>query len=264
MSVTSLRPTPAPALQEMEQLVEEGYFVRENLLPPDLLEGLRAAVDEVAAQERKAGASDGNGLFTGQFIRHLFGKHPAFVSLIDYAPTLSVARAVLGPAVQVRLSARISPPGRANQQTPWHVHVRSTPDPLPPFYSFPHTLDVLTYLDDLNEANGLLCVVPGTHRQTTTAPPHDDVADRPEQVCVSVRAGGGVFSHGHLWHRARPSGLDGTVRRLLALTYFPAWFKPFAEDGPPPADDLLDALRREGSREIRELLGETSGASAAM
>ena len=80
-------------------------------------------------------------------------KHPAFLELISFEPTLSVARAVLGPFVRIRqLGGRVSYPGEPNQETQWHLHRRTVPKPLPAFFSFPHTLDCLIYLDELNDA----------------------------------------------------------------------------------------------------------------
>jgi len=85
---------------EIERYVRDGYLVRERLIPEAELRRLRAAFDEVF--ERDAELSHGGATFAGTFARHLADKHPAFLDLIDFAPFVSVARAILGPSVQSR------------------------------------------------------------------------------------------------------------------------------------------------------------------
>jgi hypothetical protein len=77
--------------EEMRRLEADGYLVRERLIPPALLDELRAAADAIEAQElrtRQAGQGDFGGLFT----RNIVDRHPTFLKLLNYAPLLSVAR----------------------------------------------------------------------------------------------------------------------------------------------------------------------------
>ena len=243
--------TPA----EIDQLVQEGYLVRDAILSPELVELLRAAVDEVALRERTA-TSDftKSQQFGGQFLRHLFDKHEAFWELLKFPPAVSVARAVLGPAIQSRLSARITFPDVPNQQTQWHYHERTIPNPLPPLFVFPHSLDVLIYLDDLTDESGPVALVPRSHVGSGTALPENDFADKPDQVILHLAAGGGLFIHNNLWHRGMPSGSKARMRRMLALTYSSCWLKN-VNDGMPPENGLTLKLLQTADLETRELLG---------
>ena len=82
------------------------------------LDQLCAALDEVEAAEVNADNISRHERFGGWFPRYLMDKHPTFLELIDFQPTLSVARAVLGPFVRIRqLGGRVSYPGDPNQQT---------------------------------------------------------------------------------------------------------------------------------------------------
>jgi ectoine hydroxylase-related dioxygenase (phytanoyl-CoA dioxygenase family) len=245
--------------KQLESLVSEGFFIQRELLTEPLLTRLRDALDEVAAREREEDDKkiEHSERFGGQFIRHLFDKHPAFLELLKFPPILSVVRAAMGPSVRARLSARISFPSEQKQQTEWHSHTAAPPLPLPPLYSFPHTMDVLVYLDAVNEANGMLYVLPGSHRRFDLEIGIADFADKPGQLAVELPPGGGVFIHNHLWHRAAPATSQGTVRRLLAFTYYPAWFKGSPYDGPPPKDKATQSLIDSGDSEALELLGLT-------
>ena len=202
--------------EEVTHLETQGYLVRENLFSPEQVTSLRSALDEVAAREVEGGIV-GLSLsrrFGGLFLRHLMDKHPTFLELFQFAPTLSLARAVLGPQVQVLpLTARISYPDQPNQETHWHFHQRVITDPLPAFFCRPHVLDCLIYLDDINDDNGPVRVVPGTHQRIHEDLPADCFDDLPGQVTLRLSAGSAVLIHGALWHRALPNLLNPLAQR---------------------------------------------------
>ncbi len=245
--------------EEVRHLEEEGYLVRERLVQGELLETLRHAADEIEAEAlAKQPASQVEHVgFGGLFVRHLIDKHPVFLeNLLRFTPCLSVARAVLGPQVQLHASVlRVSYPDRPNQQVEWHFHQRVVPDPEPAFFFRPVVLDNLLYLDDLTMETGPLVVLPRSHRLNEDLP-SGDFSDKPGQVLVTVPAGSVVTSHSSLWHRALPTQPGGTKRRLLIFGYSPVWMKQI--DRPSAAGcggGLSDALKNSPDEEIRELLG---------
>jgi len=239
---------------EVQHLVEQGYLIRERLFQGEQLERLRGALDEVEAQERKD-QDIGHRGFGGLFVRHLMDKHVVFLEMLKFQPTLSVARAALGPMVQIRgFSARISYPDAPNQEVQWHVHQKMVPDPTPPFFVHPHGLDCLIYLDDLTDVNGPLCFLPGSHQDLDIDFPSHDFHDLPGQVLVKVPAGSCVIIHSNLWHRALPTQPTGGKRRLLLITYVPTWMRQ-APHGVKPQHGLTEGLLADADEETRELLG---------
>lgn len=245
---------------EIAQFAAGGYLVRERLFSNEQTERLKAALDALAEEESGDIGISRSRSFGGLFLRHLMDKRPEFLELFRFAPTLSIARAMLGPQVQVLpMTARISFPDQPNQETEWHFHQRVVPEPLPPFFSRPHVIDCLIYLDDLNEANGALRVVPGTHHRI-----HDDIpaADRwgdlEGQVTLQLPAGSCVMIHGCLWHRALPTTPEGTIRRLLILPYAASWLK-LPSYGKRPENGLMQPLYEDADQETRELLGVAEG-----
>jgi len=245
--------------EEIAHFGAQGYLVRERLFSPEQTQRLKAALDEVAEREVGAvGISTGRS-FGGLFLRHLMDKHPAFLELFDFPPLLSIARAMLGPQVQVLpMTGRIAFPDQPNQETHWHIHQRVIPDPMPAFFSQPHVIDALIYLDELNDANGPVCIVPGTHlRKQEDLPPnlHEEL---PGQVTLRLPAGSCVLIHGNLWHRAMPTRPDGQVRRLLILPYANSWLK-LPSYGARPEDGLLKALEKDADQVTREMLGVAEG-----
>ena len=246
--------------EEIAQLAEDGYLVRERLFSPEQTQRLRDALDDLAKDEMTAGNSVSDAAtFSGLFLRHLMDKRPEFLELFRFAPLLSVARAALGPQVQVLpMTARIAYPGENAQGTHWHHHQRVFTDPASPFFCRPHVLDVLIYLDALNDANGALSVVPGSHQRIDEDLPSNQFSDLPGQVTLRLPAGSAVFIHGNLWHLARPTRQDGTVRRLLILPYAASWLK-LPSYGKRPENGLMAPLYQNPDPETAELLGLPEG-----
>lgn len=244
--------------QEIRHFASQGYLVRERLFQDQALEDIRNALDQLEAQELAKSDTGGistMGGFGGLFIRHLMDKHEVFKRMLKFEPLLSVARAMLGPLVQIRgFSARIAYPEQPNQGTQWHIHQQVVPDPLPPFFSHPHGLDCLIYLDDITDKNGPLCVLPGTHLQPHFSLPNEDFGDKPSQVEFRPPAGSAVIVHSNLWHLAKGMRPDGAKRRLIIITYTPTWLRA-APYGVKPKDGLLRELEKSKDEETRELLG---------
>lgn len=239
---------------EARQLVEQGYMVRERLLPDSLLQELREAADAIEAEERQT-RQPGQGSFGGLFTRNIVDRHPTFLKLMRYEPLVSVARYVLGPQVQLHGSVlRVAYPELPGQGVEWHFHQRVVPDPYPPFFSRPVVLDNLIYLDDLTLETGPLAVLPGTHGQDEDLPSGDH-ADKVGQVVVTCPAGSVVTSHSGLWHKAFAPQPGGTKRRLVIMGYSPVWMKQIDKPSAGAGYGLTDTLMADADEETRELLG---------
>jgi ectoine hydroxylase-related dioxygenase (phytanoyl-CoA dioxygenase family) len=239
--------------EQLQTLVENGFLVRERLIAGEALEELRRACDEIEAEE--AGRSvEGEG-FGGLFVRNVLDRHPTFLKMLRFEPTLSVARAVLGPQVQVHASVlRISYPEMQNQRVQWHFHQRVVPDPVPPFFFRPVVLDNLIYLDDITLESGPLVVMPRTHTRDEDLP-QGDHSDKPGQVLVTVPAGSCVTSHSSLWHKAMATQPGSHKRRLLIWGYSPVWMKSIDRPSAGAGRGLSDTLVEGADEETRELLG---------
>ena len=241
--------------QELQTLAETGYLIREGLFQGQALEKLRDALDRLEEREWEKRDNAIAGKKGWGFIpRHLMDKDETFLELLKFQPTLSIARAMMGPLVRLRgLSARISYPGDdREQQTPWHQHLRVVSNPLPPWFSRPHCIDCLIYLDDLNEDTGAVAVVPGSHDWLDRATPNSYESVEGE-VELRVKAGGGVLIHGNLWHRGLPT--LNAKRRMLILSYTPTWLRKSPHGGAQPDDGLTHAFLEEADMEERMLLG---------
>ena len=241
--------------EELEAFARSGYLVREGLFEGEALRRLRDALDRLEEREREKRDRATAGKQSWGFIpRHLMDKDEVFLELLKFRPLLSIAQAMMGPLVRLRgLSARISYPGHEHpHQTPWHQHLRVISSPRPPWFSQPHCIDCLIYLDDLNDDTGAVAVVPESHTWLDRASPrtYEPVDGELE---LRVRAGGGVLIHGNLWHRALPT--LKAKRRMLILSYTPSWLRASPHSGPQPEDGLTRRFLEEADFEARMLLG---------
>ncbi|GLZ37794.1 phytanoyl-CoA dioxygenase family protein [Actinokineospora sp. NBRC 105648] len=242
--------------EELDHLVRHGYLVRRALVPADLAAALGQAVHGLAkSEEGKQGAEWVRD--KSIYIRRLLDKDALFHQLLRLEPALSIARTVLGPQVWVDLEARMHYPGSAGVSVPWHNHLPVIPDPIPAFFSYPHQIHCLVYLDRVSESEGALCLLPGSHTRTDLRIPLGDQSDRPGQVRLLFEPGDAVLIHGNLWHRTIPSTAAAGHRRLLLLGYVPSWISDdVGAQGVTPGEPLTVALARTADAEVRELLGE--------
>lgn len=243
--------------EQTRMLIDDGYLIFPAHFSGDALERLRNALMSVAETENRRAHSGRD--WGGIFLRHLMDKHDAFLDLFRLEPCLSLARATLGPHVQVLpLTGRIAFPDTDGQATPWHIHQRVVPSPRPAFFSMPHVLDALIYLDDVDEASGPLAVVPGSHKwETREFPggPHDPIDG---EISLTFPAGTVVMIHGNLWHRGLPTTPSGTIRRLLILPYANSWIQ-LPTFGQRPENGLMRSLYADPDPETRALLGLVEG-----
>lgn len=241
--------TPA----ELENLRRDGYLVREQLFAGAALEHLRDGIDRLVAKEWDQHRNKEIGERSwGIILRYLMDKDPVFLELLKFSPILSVAKAMLGPLIRLRgLSARITFPGAERQETPLHQHLRVLSKPLPPWFSEPHSMDALIYLDDLNTDTGTVSLVPGSHAWIDRQPPKT-YAPVAGELELRPKAGDAVLMHSNLWHRGGPT--LAAKRRMLILSYQPTWFRgsPY---GVQPEDGLTKELLKDADEETKMLLG---------
>jgi phytanoyl-CoA hydroxylase len=145
-----------------------GYLVFPDMLGPDEVGVLRAALDEVLEEAR--GLTETSPKFSitrgedgRHHVRRIFNPiqhHKAFLEAASHPRILDAVENVIGPNIQLHHSKlNLKPPSSPEARFEWHQDY--------PF--FPHTnydlLAVLVHLDESTEDNGCLRIMPGIHRQ---------------------------------------------------------------------------------------------------
>lgn len=242
---------------EIGLLVKKGYIIRRQLFRVHEIEQFRRALSRVEKKEHSRGNRQVNTCFNSAYLRHLLNKDKLFFKLFELKQTLSIARAVLGPQVKFdEITARITDLAVNSASTPWHIHLRVVPDPLPPFFSYPHAIECLLYLDDVTTDAGPICVIPGSHHSISDIYPATDITDKAGQEVLPLNAGDCLIMHSNLWHRALPSTRKSGLRRLIIFGYVPSWIWGEERGSIRPRRDVLARKRLHKSASIRELAGE--------
>jgi hypothetical protein len=250
------RPVDVDATEaELHTLAERGYVVRERLVSGELLEQLRTAADDLEREYLPKAEDINHPGFGGLYVRNLIDLHPAFEILLNFAPTLSVSRAMLGPQVQLHGSVlRVCYPNQKQQAAAWHFHQRVVPEPRPPFFVRPALVDHLLYLDDVTMESGPLLVMPRSHQRDEHLP-MADFASKDGEVIVTCPAGTVVTAHTSLWHRALAPQPGSPKRRLIIWGHSPTWMKQVDKPSAGAGRGLSDRLVPGADQEMRELLG---------
>ena len=232
-----LNPELTPELERDVAFFKKwGYLVVEDTISPDQIETLRSALNTTF--ERKE----------GQFIPQLLEEDQGFAFLLDNPPVISRMQAILGTCVQLHsATARVTEPGEKDQN--WHRDVPWPVDPDgTPYGALPGQINCGYYLDELNEKNGPIVIVPGSHRVPFRPP--EGHPRFPEEKRVFARPGQAVMFDGCLYHRGA-ANQSQQRRRACMMCYQTAWMKsrePF--DGP-----FAQRLRETGTDEQKMLMG---------
>lgn len=144
-------------------------------------------------------------------------------------------------------------------------------------------------LEDIDDENGCLSIVPGTHDMPVLCPGTADLSqsftgdlapipDGLSEVSVEMRAGDMLFFNGSLVHGSGPNRSQNRFRRIIvghyisgeaesvARYYFPVYRfdgsvveLSASSDGPGPCGTLVDF----DGRQVIQMTGEIAGATAA-
>lgn len=206
--------------QRIRQIEVEGYLVLPGLLAAEHIVQLKAECDEklnptpVDYSEHQKTQSDVQ--FAGGVISEL----------IAHFPTIVFLRELLGnDIVAMSYAYAISEPGHPGIS----LHTDGQPYGSRIFGyegSCPFMVRVLYYLDDLSQEVSPFRVVPRSHLcMHSHANPYNRYECHPQEVMVPVAAGSAVLINHRVFHGNFPN-TGNHSRRMLAITYRPAWAGP--------------------------------------
>ncbi len=239
--------------------LDDGCCVVAGVAPASLLERLRAAVRELLAGEPSA--SRERYRFHGSMIRVPYWRN-AFASLIALEPALA-ALAGMGCSGIKWISGYVISKPAGGPALWWHQDWWAWDEPCSAA-PIPPQIFLMYYLQDTDESNGCLRVIPGSHRRRVDLhaqlpEAHSDaVSDSPVafsrhagEVPVPVRAGDVVVGDARVLH-ATHANSSARERTCLTLWYAPRFaslpaairVKMAAQRGTPPAGAEPEALRR--------------------
>lgn len=159
--------TPAISPQQIQFFEDNGYVHLSGVIDAQELESLRAAEEELTAPAMQSRLHNADYTYvrdpkTSKMmlsrIDWLHTKGEAFLNLYGHPALLSIAEAIQGRDVIVpggAFSMVVKSPGYG-AAVPWHRD--------PAFCRTRHGINLGIYLDDATPQNGMLSVVPGSHK----------------------------------------------------------------------------------------------------
>lgn len=215
---------------QIEQYREKGYVGVEGVLNADEIAALRRVTDEFVEKSRTVSESDDVfDLEPGHTadqprLRRLkspINAHEIYAQTIRHDAILDRVAQLIGPAIRTNGNKLNMKSGGFGSPVEWHQD----------WAFYPHTNDDLLAvgicLDDMNEENGCLLVVPGSHRgpildhhqdgcfagAVTEENFDDGTAEK-----VELKAGGISIHHARALHGSLPN-TSPNPRRLLLFQY---------------------------------------------
>ena len=143
---------------------------------------------------------------------NLFNKHDLFLKLLTEKNILKIAYAILGDDIKVGALDMREPKKGSGLQG---LHI----DWIPKKSEDEKTQNIIAmiFLDDADESNGHIRIVPKTHKKTGWIEENQDqTLSHPDQMYQDVKKSGIVLMDGTLWHSGT-TNTNGKRRRALFL-----------------------------------------------
>jgi ectoine hydroxylase len=231
---------------QIDRLAEDGFLIIPDLFSADEVDVLRRPLDRLFAEDNPANFKEKeSGLVRTAMGLHL--RDDTYARMVRHPRLLGPAMQVLGDALyiqQVKVNAKLAFSGEVWQ---WHYDfaTHTNEDGVPA----PLALNLHVLLDDVNEFNGPLVFIPGSHKGGPVPAALDTVTTSYPLWCVDdatvtrlVAEGGMVSAHGRAGTamifgdaivHGSPANMSPWARRIYSLIVNPvtnAYTKP---DGRP-------------------------------
>lgn len=242
MSVLSTT-DPTATNAELNAYERDGFFWRDAVFSAKEVARLRAVVEAQAfATAYKQGGDTVHSL-------SLAAAHPELRALACDPRLVAVLVSLLGPDVCLQHSKLAAKPLKAGSGAfSWHQD----------FAYYPHTctdlLTVMVMLDDADEDNGCMSMVPGSHRLGLL--PHQGADgiftggclerqhwERPEATVALTPRAGGISVHHALTLHGSPVNRSGRPRRGLVFSYRAAEAQQLADRVFPDTGFVVNGSR---------------------
>lgn len=200
--------------EDRRQLDEEGYLVLEDLMGLDMLETLRARIDQLFAEEGDQAGSEFKQEPNARRLANLVNKGEIFQRTIENPRVVACMAHVLGPKFKLSsLNVRAAGPNSDCGQ-PLHADSAAVADDRGYWVS-----NSVWMLDDFTTENGAIRLIPGSHRWRRL--PQDALADptapHAGEVLLTGRAGTVAVMNAHVWHGATANRTSGQRRAMHAF-----------------------------------------------
>ncbi len=205
-----------------------GYLVIENVLEPDVVAEIDAAIDELHEREADAGRLEADGRLN---IRNCITEHDAFFQLLDWHKTAPLAWGILNWNIQMITShllvlpSKDQPPPKVKERIGLHRDGGTSPSEMQEPH--PRILLKIAYAisDQSDPASGATVLLPGSNRLTGTPAIDTETGGARGAISMNVKAGDAFIFEQRTWH-GPGHNWSGKPRKTIFMGYAYRWVKP--------------------------------------
>jgi len=238
--------------QHLEEFKTIGFTLFPKMLDDDWVAQMRAAFEEIADR-----IPNPDGSRSATFVDVLEHKPDLVLSAMSNPRLLDFAEMIVGPHVQLEsITYRRTAPQPADTKPVLGFHRDMFAEfPQEGVYHRPLLFNALSYLQDLDDDNGPLRILPGTHMKAMSLTPEERTQPHPDEVILYPQAGDIAVFHNAMLHSGTANYSDDH-RYLFFLTMNHSWLKHRANYTGPVSESVKARARHTGNRRLLRLLGE--------
>ena len=238
--------------QHLEEFKTIGFTLFPKMLDDDWVAQMRAAFEEIADR-----IPNPDGSRSATFVDVLEHKPDLVLSAMSNPRLLDFAEMIVGPHVQLEsITYRRTAPQPADTKPVLGFHRDMFAEfPQEGVYHRPLLFNALSYLQDLDDRNGPLRILPGTHMKAMSLTPEERTQPHPDEVILYPQAGDIAVFHNAMLHSGT-ANYSEDHRYLFFLTMNHSWLKHRANYTGPVSESVKARARHTGNRRLLRLLGE--------
>jgi hypothetical protein len=240
-------------LQEhFEEFKTDGFTLFPRMLDASWVKAMRDSFEEIADR-----IPNPDGSRSATFVDMLEHKPDLVLPAMTNKRLLDFTEMIVGPHVQLEsITYRRTAPADANTNPILGFHRDMFAEfPQEGVYNRPLLFNALSYLQDLDDENGPLRIIPGSHMQAMSLTPEEARQPHPDEIIVYPQAGDVAVFHNAMIHSGT-ANFSKDYRYLFFLTMNHSWLKHRAKYLGPVSEAVKAQARVNGDRRLLRLLGE--------
>ena len=238
--------------EHLEEFKRIGFTLLPNMLDPDWVQAMRDAFDEIADR-----VPNPDGSRSEVFVDVLEHKPDLVLPALQNERLLDFAEMIVGPHVQLEsVTYRRTAPQDPDTKPVLGFHRDMFAEfPQDGVYHRPLLFNALSYMQDLDDENGPLRIIPGSHMKAVSLTKEERSQPHPDEVILYPKAGDTAVFHNAMVHSGT-ANYSQDHRYLFFLTMNHSWLKHRANYSGPVSESVKARARATGDRRLLRLLGE--------
>lgn len=238
--------------QHYKEFKTNGFTLFPKMFDASWVKAMRDSFEEIADR-----IPNPDGSRSATFVDVLEHKPDLVFPAMTNERLLDFAEMIVGPHVQLESITyrRTAPEGPTTNPVLGFHRDMFAEFPQQNVYHRPLLFNALSYLQDLDDENGLLRIIPGSHMKAMSLTPEEKKQPHPDEVIVYPQAGDVAVFHNAIVHSGT-ANYSKDYRYLFFLTMNHSWLKYRANYSGPVSESIKARARAIGDRRLLRLLGE--------